>query len=213
MSTDTATPSGGARPENTFTPTVFPVVRTARLGEVEERARTRGHAAGYAEGMRRAAAEAKALRERQQAEHDALLRDLTARTDRLVAALAAAADALDARTAPVIESAQDTLAAGALDLAETIIGHELRDGTSAATAALTRALTGTDVAQVVSVHLHPQDLELLSEDQRTRAGVRLVADQALGRGDAVTQFDDGHLDARITAALARARAALTGEDL
>jgi flagellar assembly protein FliH len=212
MSTETATPSGGARAEETFTRTAFPVVRTARLGEAEEKARTRGHAAGYAEGMRRAAAEATVLRERQQAEHDALLRDLAARTDRLLTALATAAGALDARTAPVIESAQDTLAAAALDLAETILGHELRDGTSAATSALARALDGADVTQVVTVRLHPQDLALLSEDQRTQAGVRLVADPALGRGEAVTEFDDGHLDARISAALARARAALTGED-
>lgn len=212
MSTETATPSGGARAEDTFTPTAFPVVRTARLGEVEERARTRGHAAGYAEGMRRAAAEAEALREQHQVEHDALLRDLTARTDRLLAALTAAVGALDARTAPVIETAQDTLAAAALDLAETILGHELRDGASAAGSALARALAGADVTQVVTVRLHPHDLALLSEDQRAAAGVRLVADPALGRGDAVTEFDDGHLDARISAALARARAAL-GEDL
>jgi len=211
MSTDAATP-GGTELENTFRPTTFPVVRTARLGEVEERARTRGHAAGYAEGMRRAAAEAEVLRERQQAEHQALLQDLEARTDRLVAALADAAAALHARTVPVVETAQDTLAAAALDLAEAVLGHELRDGASGAAAALARALAGTDAAQVVSVRLHPEDLALLSEDQRTRAGVRLVPDPALGRCDAVTEFDDGHLDARITTALARARTALTGED-
>ncbi|MFH5824900.1 FliH/SctL family protein [Georgenia sp. AZ-5] len=208
MSTEARASVGGPA-ETPFTARPFPVVRTARLDAVEEQARTRGHAAGYADGTRRAAAVAAALRARQVAEHEALLRSTQARTDTLLAALGAAVQALEARTAPTVAAAQDALATAALELATAVVGQELGDMATAVRSALGRALS-VDADQVVAVRLSPGDLTALTDEQRAAAGVRLVADPDLASGDAVAVFDDGHLDARVGTALARARAALTG---
>ena len=43
-------------------------------------------------------------------------------------------------------------------------------------------------------------------------GLELVADPTLAPGDAIGRHPDGYLDARITTALSRARAALLGAD-
>jgi flagellar assembly protein FliH len=175
---------------------------------VHERARAAGFAAGYAAGARHAAegareqsARAAALMAEQQAA-------LTAGNARLVAALTAAARALDARQAPVLEQAEVHLHAAAVELAEAILGVELSDGPTSARAALTRALSAPHPAEV-TVRLHPRDVaELDGLGHDLPAGVHIVADPSLTPGDAVAEHCEGALDARIDAALVRARAVL-----
>jgi len=58
------------------------------------------------------------------------------------------------------------------------------------------------------VRLNPSDLAALDPSTIEAAGVALAADPSLARGDAVTEFSNGFLDARISTALARARAAI-----
>ena len=58
--------------------------------------------------------------------------------------------------------------------------------------------------------MNPQDLALLELDTVPGTGIALVADPTLARGDALTAFDEGFLDARIATALERACAALRG---
>ena len=69
----------------------YPTIATAGLEEETERARIRGHAAGYAEGLRSAEAEAAADAARARVEREALREDA-------VTALTAAVDALGTAT-------------------------------------------------------------------------------------------------------------------
>jgi flagellar assembly protein FliH len=193
-----------------FARMAFPPLRDAAAKEAEESARARGHLAGFVQGLRDAAQETyqrEAHREIEQAE---ALRAGRERVDRAVAVLAAAARALESSTVPVLIAAQDVVAASTVDLAEAIIGRELAEGAGSARSALERALAGVDPARVHVVRVNPFDLDELSESDRAAAGVRFTADPTLARGDAVTEFPDSYIDARISTAVARARAALLG---
>lgn len=186
-------------------PVVFPSLHDS--GEAE--GFTRGHAAGYAAGLRKADTEAGLRRAEFEAERAAALEQDRRRTERAVAVLEAAARALHARTAPVLAAAEAELASAAVAIAEAVVGHELADAETGAKAALARALSGVDAAAVIAVRLHPADLALL--EGASTAGVVLAADPTLAPGDAVADYPDGELDARISTALARATAALAGE--
>jgi flagellar assembly protein FliH len=179
-----------------------------------DRAHAAGYAAGYAGGAREAAraATAEALRgeerrvaaeERRSAEHAAA-----------VAALSRATQAAAARTAPVLADAERALHAAALELATVLLGCELADAESSARAALARVLDDPQVPGVHTVRLSPRDLDALRAAGGVPdvAGLELVADPSLAPGDAIGRHPDGYLDARITTALARARAALLGAD-
>ncbi len=193
-----------------FATVTFPVLPDERLNRVTEEARTRGHSAGYAAGLRASALEARELQDRREAEHADMLRQGQAELAGAVRALNAAIQAFGARTAPVLEDAQDSLAVAALELAEAIVGRELSAGENSARSALARALADVDTAAVQRVRMNPSDLALLDPATREAAAVPFVADASLGRGDAITEFDDGVVDARIGTALARAKAALLG---
>jgi flagellar assembly protein FliH len=145
-----------------------------------------------------------------EAEHSAALLHAQARTDRALALLGGAVEAVNAAVLPVVTDAQDALVEAAMDLAETIIGVELGDGDLSSRAALARALAATLPAGTVTVRMHPTDLSVI-DTGTLPAGVRLTADPSLARGDAVAEYEHGHLNATIGSALARARTALLGE--
>jgi flagellar assembly protein FliH len=191
---------------------VFPDIQPALTSRREDRGYTQGHAAGYAAGIRAAAAEQLRLQEQLHAEHQAMLDVGRLAVAQAVRALDAAAAGFRQRRGAVLEEAQDVLAAGAMELAEAILGYELRDGGNAARAALARALGGGSGAETVTaVRLHPADLAALSTvDVGSVAGVELKADPALNRGDAIAEYPQGWLDARLGAAVDRAKAALLG---
>lgn len=196
--------------ELAFSAVSLPSLSHPDAERTETQARTRGHAAGYAAGLRAAEKE---LREKQtalEAEHAELLRAGRVRVERALDALAAATRAADARTLPVLRESEATLAAAAIDLAEAIIGHELSDGDRSARAALGRALGVVTSSDLTSIRMNPSDLALIDPDLRDGAGVDLVADATLQPGDALALLPDGYVDARIGTALARARAALLG---
>jgi len=175
-------------------------------------ARAEGFAAGYAAGAREAArrasdaararaATAAVVDERRAAEHA-----------RLVAALDAAADAVRAAHAPVLAAVDEQLHAAALELARAVLGVELAEGDHAARAALARVLGVPHLPARLTVRLHPDDVAaLVAAGTALPDGVDLAGDASLARGDAVAQYADGVLDARLAAALARAEAALRGE--
>ncbi|WBM80104.1 hypothetical protein KIV56_00300 [Cryobacterium breve] len=132
------------------------------------------------------------------------------RLDRTVGLLTAATHALDERTQPVLLEVEDTLLAAALDLAEAVIGYELSDGVGAARLALRRALDPASPTRPNVVRMHPADLAVIDPTVLAATGVQFQADPSLARGDAVSEFADGFLDARIGTAFERARAALVG---
>src|SRR5690606_22049880 len=108
-----------------FLPVQFPALRNKAQEDSDLRSRASGHSAGYAAGLRAAAADMAA----RTAEHEIALADAIAagqaRVDHAVTVLTAAAEALDRLTVPRLADAQDAIAATAIELAEAIIGREL----------------------------------------------------------------------------------------
>ena len=197
--------------EAQFSTLTFPALREGRQGTREDRARVGGHAAGYAAGLRIAELEASARRSELEADYAATIAHASARLDRVVSALQAAARALENRTVPVLESAHAALAEGAMHIAEAVIASELSDAGAAARSAMHRALESVDASRVLTVRMNPADLSVIDQATIDATGVSFTADPQLGRGDAVTDFPDGYLDARISSALDRARTAIAGE--
>ena len=213
--------------------------RAAARDADDVRAEARGHAAGYAAGLRAAELELAARRAALEAEHAELHERLMAHGIAAADILVTAARALDARVVQSVSDAEEVLVATAFDLAEAVVGYELRasepstdepstDEPSAdepatpgdpdpragrtARAAVARALAGADGSVVTTLRLHPLDLALLDESTRASSapGVVFAADPSLGRGDAEADLPAGLIDARLDTALARARQALLG---
>jgi flagellar assembly protein FliH len=190
---------------------VFPSLRAS--GPANEQAGyTEGHAAGYAAGVRAAAKEQRRWRDRMTAEQAASLAAGQQDLDRAVRALAVARADFAHRNVQALHDAEEVLARTALELAEAILGYELAEGTRTARGALHRALSGNDAATVLAIRLNPADIEVLAkEGQDMPAGLPLLADPALNRGDAKVEYQQGWFDASLGSALARARAALLDE--
>ncbi|MCR6688170.1 FliH/SctL family protein [Cellulomonas sp.] len=184
-----------------------PLTTSAADELVQDSARAEGFAAGYAAGARRAAADAAVAAEqtarRAAADAEARRRSL----DDALGLLARAADAVRALTAPVLTEASAAVHAAGLDLAHAVLGAELSDAPHAARAALARVLATEPGPGPVIVRLHPADAALLA-DVPVPDGFVVEADPSLHRGDALAVHADGQIDARIDAALGRARAAL-----
>ncbi|MEB0201424.1 MULTISPECIES: FliH/SctL family protein [Cryobacterium] len=193
-----------------FSAISFPTLRAVSGDSTVEAARVQGHAAGYTAGMRAAASDIAAQVARLEADHAARVSQVQAQLDRTVGLLTAASHALDERTQPVLHEAEGTLLATALDLAEAVIGYQISDGPSAARLALRRALDPASPTRPNVVRMHPADLDVIDPAVLAATGVTFQADPSLARGDAVSEFADGFLDARISTAFERARAALLG---
>lgn len=191
-----------------FSPAAFPAIDLGGETQSQARGQARGHAAGYAAGLRAAAEETRRLRERLEAEHAAELELHRAALDRAVGVLTTAVQALNRRTLPVVAESQDILAASAFDLAEAIVGYELADAEGSARAALSRALAQPMKPVKPLVRMNPDDLALLADDILDHGEVTFLPDPGLARGDAVAEYPDGFLDARIGTALDRAKQAL-----
>lgn len=215
MSTRSTTPHN-ATPRNTAArPAVFPVVATATQSQAHEEAKTRGftqgHAAGYAAGLQLAGRETAAARARNDAEHAGRLRELEALHAAEMESVRLAGAALVERTVPVLADAEKALFSHALELAEALLGHELRDGETSARAALARAYGTGEVEVPVAIRMNPADLATLGRVTGILPeSLTLVGDPSLNRGDALADYPHGFVDARLGTAVARVRAALAG---
>ncbi|MGU3408875.1 hypothetical protein ACLBWP_02110 [Microbacterium sp. M1A1_1b] len=206
----------------TFARVAFPVVADAGSASRAASAEVRGHAAGYAAGLRAAHTDTEALRAELEAAHVARLERLEADTARRLAAMSAATDALLARTAPVLASAEQSVVDAAMELADAAVGYAIRASRPAsadsvvddgledrvqpgAEATVRRALALVDHTLAIAVRLSPADAAAVAV---LDLPVAVRTDATLSDGDAVVDLPDGVLDARIGAALARAKAAL-----
>ncbi|UTT53961.1 FliH/SctL family protein [Microbacterium maritypicum] len=191
-----------------FSPVLFPRLDGREGGEEHARARMRGYADGHAEGFRVGRAEAEVAQrtaeEARTAREAAAAREL----ENAVAALHAAVRSLGDRERELTAAAHDQVVRCAIELAELIVVGELSDAGASAAVAARRALSGADPAEVREVRLHPDDLRTLRESAGDLAGIALVADDALDRGDAVAVLAHGRIDARVAGALERARHAV-----
>ncbi|RYV50021.1 FliH/SctL family protein [Pengzhenrongella frigida] len=194
-----------------FRPSPVGGVLEAQADAGSEAARAAGWAAGWAAGSR-AAAEAAAGQRRTLDEVERVAELARgARAQAALVVLRRAAEAISAQVVPVVTEVTDLLDDGVVALAEAVLGRELAGSDDGARLALARALSLPAEVGVHTVRLHPLDLTVLLEAgvlADLPVGVELVADRTLSPGDAVAQFPDGFLDARISAAVARARRAL-----
>lgn len=191
-----------------FAPLRYPVLRDAELEAATERARVQGHSAGYAQGLRAAAAEAELLREQLRTESDAAIAEYRAAAALRLETVEHAARVYAAAVMPVLAESEEALVEASIALAEAIIGRELEDTKGSARAALARAVEATEPEEISEIRLHPDDIAALKG--LAPKGLHLVADPTLSRGDAIVGLPHGYLDARIATALDRARAALRG---
>ncbi len=195
-----------------FAALTFPALKHPNQDAMDAQSRVQGHAAGYASGLRAAAREAEARVKELNAETAAMLNERNAQIDSALAALETAARTLHNRAIPTIDQVQDVLVSSAIELAEAVLGYELSDGPGSARAALARVFEHADPRTLLSVRMNPADIAELDAAGR-QAGTEIIADDAVARGDALGDFLDGYLDARIQTALARAKAVLLGETI
>ncbi len=196
--------------ESAFAPLSFPALPgqgSASAAASAERDTIRGHATGYAAGRKQAEAELAALRDTIQAEASRSAEVARAEVQSALDALSRAAAEARALQLPVLQSVDAAIASAAMELAEAIVGHELGTGDGSARAALERA-SGETVPAGSLVRLNPQDIAVITAEGTTWAGLELVPDLSLDRGDAVVELAHGSIDARVSASLRRARAAL-----
>lgn len=191
--------------DTTFSELSYPSLVSAEPSEETERARVRGHAAGYAAGLRAAEAEATVLVERAREERDALRSDASIALESALSALEAAAIRVSDAAALVLADSDAALAAAAIELAESILGRELADDEFSARVAMTRAFSEITPDEVLDIRLSPVDHAVLAANGIESSMLRLVADPSLDRGDAIVDLPAGRVDARITSALQRAR--------
>jgi flagellar assembly protein FliH len=191
-----------------FAPLAFADLTAPAAGRADDASVVRGHAAGYAAGLRVAEAELAARRAALEAEAAAVAEQTRRRVESALAALDAAAGRLDARRAPVLADVDRALTSAAVELAAAILA---REPVATSAEALDRALALAGDATPRRIRLNPGDL--VAVGAVTSAGIELVADASIAAGDAVLELVDGELDARLAASLDRARAALTeGEE-
>lgn len=202
----------GMLTELPFRAVSLPTLSHHDADRIETQSRTRGHAAGYAAGLRAAEKERLEQRAACEAEHAEALRAARAFVESALTALAAAVRSADARMLPVLQESEDALASAAIDLAEAVLGRELSDGDRSARAALGRALGAVPPADLTSIRMNPADLAMIDPELRAHAGVPLLPDATLQPGDALAVLPDGYVDARIGTALSRAKAALLGSE-
>ncbi len=163
-----------------------------------------GRAAGYAAGLKEAAKELAVQQARHESEHAEALNNADRRTDTEVTALARAVEAVQALVTPVVEDAESSMAAAAVELAEKIIGIALEDESKLVASILARS---TDITPMpVSLKVHPSTAPLISSHVPTT--VLVTTDNTVGPMDVQARYPDGFLDGRIASALQRVKTAL-----
>lgn len=203
--------------DSAFTPLVVP-----RVGETPidirsetDRARTRGYADGFAEGRQLALEDAQLHETAQLQRMRELQETYLHERGSALRALAAAQSALDTRIHELSTIAADRIEELAVSLATSILGAELSDPARSAAHALRRALAEMPVDRWTSVSLSEQDSRTLQADGEAAErlhGVEITASAAVDAGGAIVEIENGAVDTRITAALARAADALAGAD-
>jgi flagellar biosynthesis/type III secretory pathway protein FliH len=176
-------------------PSAHSVLEAAARAEAEtEAARAAARDEGYAEGLAAGRAEALAA--------------LAPAAAALEQALAGSRDEAVANSGRLEAQAVDL----ALFIAEKVVGGALAVEPARVLEAVRGALRSLVERERVTVLVHPEDLELVSEaigEIRASLGgidhCDVQAERRVGRGGAVVRTPDGDIDARVETKLARAR--------
>ncbi|MFN8195720.1 MAG: FliH/SctL family protein [Nocardioidaceae bacterium] len=177
---------------------------------VRAAAQAQGYSTGWAEGRRKAEAEARvvaartaeeiaAVEQRREAEHRAAVAAWELAAQRLH-------DAVETARATILEQATDL----AYEIVRELLGRELGDDTAATEQATRRVLSSMPATdEVVAVHLPPAAVSAPAARSLVELGVRLVADTTLGPADAFIETSDRIVDLRLSSALGRVREVLS----
>lgn len=186
-----------------FAPLRFADLAAPAAGRSDDPAVVRGHAAGYAAGLRAAELELAARRAELETLAAEAAEESRRRLESALHALAAAAQRLDARTSPVLAEADAALAGAAVELAAAILDREPQ---ASSAEAVERALRLAGDTAPRRIRLAPADA--VQAAGLAPAGVEIVPDSAVPAGDAIVDLPRGEIDARLAESLDRARAAL-----
>lgn len=168
-------------------------------------ARSQGYAVGWAQGRREAAESARLVAEeadrrrsaeeaRREAEHRAVVAALETATAELHGVLAAACTRVEDRASEL-----------ALELTRELVGHELAVSSAPGEHVVRRALTLLPDRGVARLRLHP---DVAATVIGLPVTVTVVADPALGLGDALVETDQHVVDLRLGSAMDRLREVL-----
>jgi flagellar assembly protein FliH len=168
--------------------------------ELIESARQEGYTAGFDEGY--GAGYTSGIEDARR--HVELLGQLVERLGR-------EADALAARETTARNQLEDQVVAVAMQIAEVIVGHQLAQPDDRGRDAIARALALAPAHGDVTARLHPVDIAVLGDAGTIAPGrtLAIVADPSLTPGDCVVDVASCRIDARISAALERAREVLS----
>jgi flagellar assembly protein FliH len=180
----------------------------AELAALRAQARAEGFEAGRVAGLADADAQVAAAVAAARADAAQVLAADRAALAATAATLSAAIDAVHALAAPTAEQMTSTMAVSAFALAEAIVGRDLTETVSAAADSVQRALALCPGDGPVTLRVHPDDVATVREYVTLRDGAVLVADATVEPGGAVAAFGASEVDAQISGALARAKAAL-----
>jgi flagellar assembly protein FliH len=178
-------------------------------------ARAVGYAQGWAHGLRDAADSQAGERAAANADRAALRARQEQQVASVLLAVQDAATDLRQRTLIITDAIEDQILAAAVELAEVLLGRELRDPEVAAPAALARVLRLAPANEPVTVWLHPADHETLtapagtalisSVEGATGRGLAFEVDPELQPGEARGRCGSTTIDARLSAGVARLR--------
>ena len=168
--------------------------------ELVESARQDGYAAGYEEGY--AAGYTHGIEDARR--HVELLGNLVQRLGR-------EADALAAREATSRADVEEQIVAAALQIAEVLVGHELEQPDARGRDAIARALALAPVHGDITARMHPADIAVMGDPEALAPGrvLAIVPDPSLTPGDCIVDVAACRIDARVGAALDRAREVLS----
>jgi flagellar assembly protein FliH len=182
------------------------------IDSARDAARAAGYAEGWASGTQAARAQALSEAEVARIERMRAATALRLKGHTALESVERAATALERRAVAGAEQLEDLILSAALQIAEAVVGHALRDDAVRGRAALARVLALAPDREPVEVRLHPEDHELLTAGEDYAAGsdrtITLVADPRLQPGDAVALCGATEIDARISEGIARVRQAL-----
>lgn len=196
--------------EPVFAPLVPPRIGDAAADPrgATEKARARGYADGFARGRRDAREERDRLIEQERTDAAHRTAEAEGAVRSALAALDAARLELEAAVAVLVSADVGRVEEAAVELARVILDAELSDASRSAAHALRRAVDAAPPSTAVRVLLHPRDARMAGAGGD---GIPIHPSDDVDPGGAIVELHDGRVDARIDAALERARAALGGD--
>ncbi|MDQ2865273.1 MAG: FliH/SctL family protein [Candidatus Eremiobacteraeota bacterium] len=174
------------------------IVETAKRegSAIEEQSRSRGYDDGLRDG--KAAADA----------------DMT----EMVHTLHGLMESIRDQRATALESAEPELVRLAMTIAERVVHEQISVDPNVVVENVRSALTRLVSREVITLRVHPSDLETMRQHRDAIVAVsdvehlRIVEDQRVDRGGVVVETDAGTIDAKIATQLHEARRAISARD-